>query len=49
MQVEVLILKSEEFALEYRVSFQGIGDATKLLLMSFRRELASMVAIDPTG
>ncbi len=48
MQVNVLILKTEDYALAYRVSFQGIGDATKLLMMSFRRELASMVAIDPT-
>jgi flagellar protein FlaI len=48
MAVEVQILKTEDYALSYRVSFQGIGDATKLLLMSFRRELATMVAIDPT-
>lgn len=48
MQVNVLILKTEDYALAYRVSFQGIGDATKLLMMSFRRELASMVAIDPS-
>ncbi len=48
MQVTVQILKTSDFALAYHVGFQGIGDATKLLLMSFRRELALMVAIDPT-
>jgi flagellar protein FlaI len=48
MKVDVQILKTEDYALIYRVSFQGIGDATKLLMMSFRRELASMVALDPT-
>ena len=48
MKVDVQIMKTEDYALAYRVSFMGIGDATKLLLLSFRRELASLVAIDPT-
>ena len=30
------------------MSFPGIGNATKLLLLSFRGELTSMVTIDPS-
>ncbi len=48
MRVEVQIEKTKDFVLIYRTSFPGIGDATKLLVLSFRRELASMVPIDPT-
>ena len=32
----------------YNVTFPGIGDATKLLIMSFRSELTAMVPIDPS-
>jgi flagellar protein FlaI len=37
-----------DFTPQYSVSFPGIGNATKMLLMSFRGELTSMVSLDPS-
>ncbi|MCL5099777.1 MAG: type II/IV secretion system ATPase subunit [Candidatus Marsarchaeota archaeon] len=37
-----------EFVPVYDVTFTGVSNATRLLLLSFRRELVSMVPIDPT-
>ncbi len=49
MRVEIKIEQSiVDFTPQYNVSFPGIGNATKLLLMSFRGELTSMVSIDPS-
>jgi archaeal flagellar protein FlaI len=49
MRVEIKIEQSiGDFTPQYNVSFPGIGNATKLLLMSFRGELTSMVSIDPS-
>ncbi len=48
MKVEIRIEQaSSDFTPQYIVTFPGIGNATKLLLMSFRGELTSMVSIDP--
>jgi hypothetical protein len=51
MRVEIKIEQSiaADFTPQYNVSFPGIGNATKLLLMSFRGELTSMVSIDPSA
>ncbi|MCL4372230.1 Flp pilus assembly complex ATPase component TadA [Candidatus Marsarchaeota archaeon] len=49
MVIDVTIKSSAaEFVPIYYVSFQGVSEATRLLLMSFRRELITMVPIDPT-
>ncbi len=45
--VKIKISEGEEFVPLYDVTFPGIGDATKLLIMSLRGELTSMVPIDP--
>jgi flagellar protein FlaI len=37
-----------EFVPIYDVTFTGVSNATRLLLLSFRRELISMVPFDPT-
>ena len=46
--VRIEIIEGSEFVPIYTVSFPGIGDATKLLIMSLRSELTSMVPIDPS-
>ncbi|MCL5101786.1 MAG: Flp pilus assembly complex ATPase component TadA [Candidatus Marsarchaeota archaeon] len=49
MAISVTIESSaEEFVPTYNVTFEGVSEATKLLLLSFRRELISMVPLDPT-
>jgi flagellar protein FlaI len=49
MRVEIKIEQSiRDFTPQYNVSFPGIGSATKLLLLSFRGELTSMVSIEPS-
>jgi flagellar protein FlaI len=49
MRVEIKIDQTQQdFTPQYLVSFPGIGSATKLLLMSLRGELTSMVSIDPS-
>lgn len=40
--------KNEDFVPVYSIYFAGVSDATKLLLMSFRRNLISMVPINPS-
>ncbi len=45
--VMVQIIESKDFVPLYNVTFPGIGDATKLLVMSLRSELTAMVPIDP--
>ncbi len=44
----VIKTNPSEFVPTYNVTYEGVSDATKLLLMSFRRELISMVPLDPT-
>ena len=49
MSVHVRIHNSpSDFVPLYDVTFTGVSAATRLLLLSFRRELVSMVPIDPT-
>lgn len=48
MPVEVNVLQTSEFIPIYEVTFPGIGTATKLLILSLRPELLSMVPIDPS-
>lgn len=49
MRVEIKVEQSiRDFTPQYNVSFPGIGSATKLLLLSFRGELTSMVSIEPS-
>lgn len=49
MKVEIQIISAPgAFVPQYIVIFPGIGNATKLLLMSFRTELTQMVVIDPS-
>lgn len=45
--VKIQIVDADEFVPIYNIIFPGIGDATKLLVMSLRSELTSMVPIDP--
>jgi len=46
--VKITIKEGADFVPIYTVTFPGIGDATKLLIMSLRSELTSMVPLDPT-
>jgi archaeal flagellar protein FlaI len=45
--VKIQIIEGDDFVPIYKVTFPGIGDATKLLIMSLRSELTTMVPIDP--
>ena len=45
--VKIKIIEGNDFVPLYNVTFPGIGDATKLLVMSLRSELTAMVPIDP--
>jgi archaeal flagellar protein FlaI len=45
--VKIQIIEGDDFVPLYNITFPGIGDATKLLIMSLRTELTSMVPIDP--
>lgn len=45
--VKICIREGAGFVPLYEVTFPGIGDATKLLIMSLRSELTSMVPLDP--
>ena len=47
LPVEVNIVSTDDFAPHYEVIFPGIGTATKLLILSLRNELLTMVPIDP--
>ncbi len=46
--VKIQIIEGSDFVPLYNVTFPGIGDATKLLVMSLRGELTAMVPIDPS-
>jgi flagellar protein FlaI len=46
--VRIQIIEGNDFVPLYNVTFPGIGDATKLLIMSFRSELTAMVPMDPS-
>jgi len=47
-KVKIQIVDATEFIPLYNVTFPGVGDATKLLIMSLRSELTVMVPIDPS-
>lgn len=47
MNVMIHIVEGDDFVPLYNVTFPGIGDATKLLIMSLRGELTTMVPLDP--
>lgn len=46
--VKIQIVEGADFVPLYNVTFPGIGDATKLLVMSLRSELTQMVPFDPS-
>ena len=46
--VKIQLVESSDFVPLYNVTFPGIGDATKLLIMSLRGELTTMVPLDPS-
>jgi flagellar protein FlaI len=48
LKVKVRILDTGSFVPVYEATVPGLGDATKVLLISLRQELLSMVPIDPT-
>ncbi len=48
LNVKVRILDKGDFTPIYEVTTRGLGDATKVLLVSLRQELLSMVPIDPS-
>lgn len=45
---EIRIVEKGDFIPSYEVTVPGLGEATKILLMSLRQELLSLVPIDPT-
>ncbi len=48
LKVSIRIVEKGDFVPIYEVTMPGIGDATKILLISERQELLSLVPIDPT-
>ena len=48
MSVDIEIVQTTDYIPIYRVTIPGLGAATKLLLMSLRGELVSMVSVDTT-
>ncbi|MGC8687488.1 MAG: type II/IV secretion system ATPase subunit [Candidatus Micrarchaeia archaeon] len=48
MPVHIRIYQSADFVPTYEVTIPGIGEATKLLLLSLRKELMAMVPVDPS-
>ncbi len=46
LRVNITITKTNEFAPIYEVTVPGIGEATKLLLLSMRPELINLVPVD---
>ena len=48
LKVNVRIVDKGDFVPIYEVTIPGIGEATKILLISERQELLSLVPIDPT-
>jgi len=48
MPTNIKIYSTEnEFTPIYEVTYEGVSEATRLLLLSFRRELLAMVPVDP--
>ncbi len=47
LKVRIRIFKRVGFTPEYEVTVPGVGGATKVLLLSLRQELLSMVPVDP--
>ena len=47
LSVSVVVADIGSFVPEYRVSVAGLGEATRVLLMSFRQEMLNLVPIDP--
>jgi len=49
MLANIKIFTTEnEFTPLYEITYEGVSEATRLLLLSFRRELLTMVPIDPS-
>jgi len=48
LKVKIRIVDKGSFVPVYEITVPGLGDATKVLLISLRQELLSMVPIDPT-
>jgi len=48
MQANIQIVDSGGFVPDYKVTVPGLGDASRILLLSLRQELLSLVPIDPT-
>src|SRR5271157_3661955 len=48
LKVKVRIINKGDFAPEYEVTTPGLGEATKVLMISLRHSLLSMVPIDPS-
>ncbi len=48
MSVNINIVQQSDFVPDYEVTFSGIGTATKMLLLSLRSEILSMVPLDPS-
>jgi flagellar protein FlaI len=48
LKVKVRIIDKGDFAPVYEVTTPGLGEATKILMISLRQSLLSMVPIDPT-
>ncbi len=47
LSVSVVVADIGSFVPEYRISVAGLGEATRVLLMSFRQEMLNLVPIDP--
>lgn len=47
LPVEISIVDKDDFVPIYEITVQGLGDATKVLLLSLRHELLSLVPVDP--
>ena len=49
MKVDIKIIENTvDFTPQYMVNFPGLGNATKLLLLSLRGELSTLIQIDPS-
>lgn len=48
LKVSIRIIDKGDFVPIYELTVPGLGEATKILLLSLRQELLSMVPIDPT-
>ncbi len=47
LPVEIGIVDRDDFVPIYEITVQGLGEATKILLLSLRHELLSLVPVDP--